>query len=92
VRELYAEKNVTIQSPLLFFFKSVAGVRGGSSPPAGFWAAPQGFVFEFKQKAPFTAFDFAFCPKGIMSSQHLDNKDIMPFRQKIKIKTLGLRP
>ncbi|MBF8273120.1 MAG: hypothetical protein HW380_2225 [Magnetococcales bacterium] len=31
--------------------KIIAGVRGGSSPPAGFGAAPQGFVFEFKQKA-----------------------------------------
>ncbi|MBF8272564.1 MAG: hypothetical protein HW380_1669, partial [Magnetococcales bacterium] len=33
------------------FAKIIAGVRGGSSPPAGFGAAPQGFVFEFKQKA-----------------------------------------
>ncbi|MBF8271465.1 MAG: hypothetical protein HW380_570 [Magnetococcales bacterium] len=31
--------------------KIFAGVRGGSSPPAGFGAAPQGFDFELKQKS-----------------------------------------
>ncbi|MBF8272173.1 MAG: hypothetical protein HW380_1278 [Magnetococcales bacterium] len=32
--------------------KIIAGVRGGSSPPVGVWGqSPQGFVFEFKQKA-----------------------------------------
>ncbi|MBF8273350.1 MAG: pathosis related protein [Magnetococcales bacterium] len=49
------------------FGKNYCGDPGwGSSPPAGFGTAPKGFVFEFKQKAPFTVFDFDFCPKGIM--------------------------
>ncbi|MBF8271954.1 MAG: hypothetical protein HW380_1059, partial [Magnetococcales bacterium] len=30
----------------MIWAKIFAGVRGGSSPPAGFGAAPQGFVFE----------------------------------------------
>ncbi|MBF8272998.1 MAG: hypothetical protein HW380_2103 [Magnetococcales bacterium] len=46
----------------------IAGVKGGSSPPTGVGVVPQGFIFEFKQEAPFTVLDLDFFPKGTVSN------------------------
>ncbi|MBF8272573.1 MAG: hypothetical protein HW380_1678 [Magnetococcales bacterium] len=82
IQELGRVGIVIVRSPRLFFFKNIAGVRGGSSPPAGFGAEPQGFGFEFKQKAsclwgfggeaPKVLF---FYPKGIMSRRIDESHD-----------------
>ncbi|MBF8271661.1 MAG: hypothetical protein HW380_766 [Magnetococcales bacterium] len=61
--------------PFSFKVETIAGVRGGSSPPAEVWRRSlQGFVFEFKQKASLSMGvwgrspqGFGSCLKGIMN-------------------------